>query len=55
MDNARFNQLLSLAEDGDENAVSDLWKEFEFDFHSESLGGSSSAAGGENSSSGESV
>jgi hypothetical protein len=28
----RFNQLLALAEDGDENAVSDLWKEFSFRF-----------------------
>ncbi len=32
MDNARFNQLLALAEDGDENAASDLWNEFNFIF-----------------------
>jgi hypothetical protein len=35
MDNARFNELLALAEDGDENAVSDLWKEFLFVFGSD--------------------
>jgi hypothetical protein len=32
MDNARFNELLALSEDGDENAASDLWKEFNFIF-----------------------
>ena len=55
MDNPRFNQLLALAEDGDSSAIADLWHEFNFDFYSDSLGCSSSEAGGENSSSGESV
>lgn len=32
MDNARFNELLALSKDGDENAASDLWKEFNFIF-----------------------
>ncbi len=31
----RFRQLLALAEDGDENAIGDLWREFEFDFRKE--------------------
>jgi DNA-binding FadR family transcriptional regulator len=31
----RFAQLLSLARNGDECAISDLWNEFDFDFHSE--------------------
>jgi hypothetical protein len=35
MVNPRFFQLLDLAREGDQNAVSDLWKEFDFDFHAE--------------------
>jgi len=31
----RFTQLLDNAREGDENAISDLWNEFEFEFHSE--------------------
>jgi len=35
MDNARFNQLLDLAKEGDEASVAQLWHEFGFDFHAE--------------------
>jgi hypothetical protein len=35
MDNARFNQLLDLARNGDEASVAQLWHEFGFDFHAE--------------------
>lgn len=28
----RFRHLLDLAHDGDENAIGDLWREFDFDF-----------------------
>ena len=35
MVDSRFTQLLDLAREGDENAISDLWKEFDFDFHAE--------------------
>ena len=35
MDNARFNQLLDLARNGDESSVAQLWHEFGFDFHAE--------------------
>jgi len=31
----RFTQLLDKAREGDENAISDLWNEFEFDFYSD--------------------
>ena len=31
----RFDQLMSLARDGDDEAVGDLWKEFGFDFRRE--------------------
>jgi len=55
VDNTRFNQLLDLARDGDSAAIADLFHEFQFDFYSDPLGCPSSAAGGENSSSGESV
>ena len=51
----RFTQLLEKARSGDDCAIADLWHEFQFDFYSDSLGNSSSAAGGKNSSSGESV
>lgn len=36
MVNSRFNQLLDLAREGDQNAVSDLWNEFQFGFNSKS-------------------
>ncbi len=29
---ARYEQLLALAEDGDEAAVGDLWREFGFEY-----------------------
>jgi hypothetical protein len=53
MVNPRFSQLLALARAGDEASVAQLWHEFGFDFHAEvlpsdSLGCSSSKAGGEN-------
>jgi len=35
MDNARFNQLLSLGKEGDSAAIADLWHEFNFDFYSD--------------------
>ena len=35
MDNARFNQLLDLAREGDEASVACLWHEFGLDFHAE--------------------
>lgn len=31
-DDLRFQQLLSAARDGDENAIADLWREFSFRF-----------------------
>lgn len=31
----RFRVLMTLAQEGDENAVGDLWREFNFDFHKE--------------------
>jgi hypothetical protein len=51
----RFNQLIEKAREGDSCAIADLWHEFQFDFYSDTLGGSSSEAGGEKSSSGESA
>lgn len=33
--NPRFRQLLEKARDGDENAIGDLWREFQFDFEKE--------------------
>lgn len=33
--NPRFRQLLDMARDGDENAIGDLWREFQFDFEKE--------------------
>ncbi len=31
----RFRILLSLAREGNEDAIGDLWREFNFDFHRE--------------------
>jgi len=55
MCNDRRNQLLEKAREGDACAIADLWHEFQVDFYSDSLGGSSSEAGGEKTSSGESA
>lgn len=35
MTSKRFSEYLALAREGDQNAVSDLWKEFEFNFYSD--------------------
>lgn len=43
MDNARFNQLLDLAREGDEASVAQLWHEFGFDFHAEAFPSAPSA------------
>ena len=34
----RFRTLLSLAREGNEDAIGDLWREFSFDFHKEGSG-----------------
>jgi len=42
----RFSQLLALARNGDESAVSDLWAEFGFDFHAEATPDTGTPEGG---------
>ena len=59
MDNARFNQLLALAKEGDTAAIADLFHEFQFDFYSDALPSSISedkrSSADKKSSDGESV
>jgi hypothetical protein len=41
----RFDQLMSLAEDGDEDAVGDLWREYGFEFGGRGAGAAACSAG----------
>lgn len=38
MKSPRFRALMALAQEGEENAIGDLWREFNFDFHKEGSG-----------------